>query len=340
MQNSTSGTWVPDENQFYDISGVKLSTPVSFVFTGRKIDHQSKLLLAGSCFAENIGHWLQNLGFDAEVNPAGIAYNPISIAKHIEMALSPGSAEVDDLVETDFGFAHLDFHSDLSAISKPALISKLGRAMAQYAKNLLGADTIIFTFGTAIIFESVKTGRVVNNCHKLPDIHFSKRQLNEDEMALAFNVALEMIFSKNPNAEVCFTVSPVRHLRHGAIENQRSKARLIRLCEMLCESDKRCHYIPIYEYVMDELRDYRYYRHDDLIHLNEGGLEMVQQQFEQHYLEPTNARMLERIKRWQHLKSHRVMHPGSDSAKAFEEKLRKETAELGLLFPKLIGRTR
>ena len=318
---------------------MKLTTPVSFEFSGRKINHQSQLLLAGSCFAENIGHWLQRLGFSAVVNPSGIAYNPVSIARHIDMALKARIPGEEELIETDFGFAHADFHSSLSASSKPDLISILRKALGQHGQSLREANTIFFTFGTAVVFEKVIDGVVVNNCHKLPDNLFRKRYLSESEMFNSFMGALNEIFTHNPDAEVCLTVSPVRHLRHGAIDNLRSKSRLIRLCEMLCESEQRCHYIPVYEYVMDELRDYRFYRYDDLIHLNDAGLEMVQERFEAHYIEPSSAALMDRVKKWQHLKSHRVLHPGSDAATAFEEKLRKETDALGLLLPSLTSRS-
>jgi hypothetical protein len=305
---------------------VKLSTAVIFSSPARKLTHQDKLLFAGSCFAERIGEWLELSGYDAVSNPAGIAYNPISMSQHIGIALRSEAASRDGYVSTEHGVAHYDFHSSLSANDQIAAVQMLDAALKEMRDRLHCAQAVFFTFGTSIVFERTVNGEVVNNCHKMPGHLFRQRYLSETEMYTAFAKSLKHLIEENPSVQVYLTVSPVRHLRHGAIDNQRSKARLIRLCEMLCADFSQCSYIPVYEYVLDELRDYRFYRHDDLIHLNEAGLGMVQERFTAAFISPESQKLMERVLRWREMQAHRIMHPETAAAKKFAERLASETA--------------
>ncbi len=314
---------------------MKLATPVAFSAPEQKLSHQDKLLFAGSCFAERIGDWLVHSGFDAGVNPAGIAYNPISMAVHLALALKSGTTDASGYVHTPVGVVHYDFHSSLSANEQGAAEQMLNIAIKEMRSSLLNANAVFLTFGTAIAFERMDNGAVVNNCHKLPGKYFRQRFLSEAEMYASFSDALTVLFEANTAIQVYLTVSPVRHLRHGAIENQRSKSRLIRLCEMLCTDFSQCNYIPVYELVMDEFRDYRFYRHDDLIHLNEAGLGMVQERFASAFISPQSQKLMDRVQRWREMQQHRIMHPESATAKTFAERLAAETTEIHKLLPRL-----
>jgi hypothetical protein len=305
---------------------VNYFTEVKFEESRKKFDYRSRLLFLGSCFSENIGEWLKDLRFQTRINPFGITYNPVSIARQISYSLEgkpfPGEHEIAYLGKT----VHLDLHKDIAGEER---ILQLGKTLKA---DLLNSSHLFLTFGTSFAFRYRKTGKIINNCHKIPGSEFEKVLLNENEMCKVLEEALEKVFEANKALKVFVTVSPIRHLRHGAIDNQRSKARLIRLCEMLESRYDRVDYIPIYELVMDELRDYRFYRSDDLLHLNQLGLEIVKNRIRDYYIDSKSYDLMDRVSKWLKMKNHRLLDYKSHESKKFLAKLQAETAELEKIF--------
>jgi hypothetical protein len=175
-------------------------------------------------------------------------------------------------------------------------------------------------------FKSKKNGRTVNNCHKLSSDFFERDIPDESFFFEAIGAALAELKMVNPKIKICFTVSPVRHMRHGAVTNARSKARLVRLCEMLCDAFDNTTYLPVYEFVLDELRDYRFYRHDDLIHLNEAGMEMLRERLLENIIDPACVPLLQQIEKLNRMEAHDLFHPKTAESLSFIEK-RQELAE-------------
>ncbi len=307
---------------------MNLSTPINFPPVSKSISYADHLVFLGSCFAENTGAWLNELHFDAAVNPTGISFNPISMAGHIRSALREEKVQEDALIFRNSQYVHLDFHSVFNDQQRENYLFKVNEARKKLRTDLLDCDTLFLTFGTAIAFHHVETGAVVNNCHKLDASLFNQSFLDETDMKAQMSEVLQLLQSRNPKIEIYLTVSPIRHLRHGAIDNQRSKARLIRLCEMLCAQLPRCTYIPVFEYVLDELRDYRFYRHDDMIHLSELGLNMVRDKIKSHYIHPSAYPMVERVEKWNRMKSHRLIDEISEEARIFQQKRDRISSEL------------
>jgi hypothetical protein len=312
---------------------MKLSTEIDFPKLPHRLGYTDAAVLLGSCFSEHIGTWLDGLKFNASSNPTGIIYNPVSIAKHITHALGDIHLHDSDFFDNEGQSVHCDFHSSLNGVNQSQTLLQIEDAVSRLKKDLLAAKMLFVTFGTSIVFERKDNGQVVNNCHKLPAANFQKRTLSELEMADSMRNALQMLRAFNPEVQLVLTVSPIRHLRHGAVENQRSKARLIRLCEMLGEGDQNCIYLPIYEYVMDELRDYRFYRHDDMIHLNELGLEMIREKIREHVISPDALHLMSRVEKWKQMSAHRVMQSETPSAIKFLKKLQAETEALSQILP-------
>jgi len=308
---------------------VNYFTEVQFEESSKRFDYGSRLLFLGSCFSENIGAWLQDLRFQTIVNPFGITYNPVSIAQQIRHSLTGKSFPGEHELEYRGRTVHLDLHKD--AIGEDEIL-QLGNKLKA---NLLNSSHLFLTFGTSFAFKYRKTGRIINNCHKIPGSEFEKVLLNESEMFEFLEEALIELFSENKDLPVFLTVSPIRHLRHGAIDNQRSKSRLIRLCEMLESRFENVQYIPIYELVMDELRDYRFYRSDDLIHLNQLGLEIVKSRIRDFYIDPSSYSLMNRVSKWLKMKNHRLLDPKSAESEKFLTKLQSETEELDEIFRKL-----
>lgn len=269
--------------------------------------------------------------FDTHPNLTGIIYNPASMARHISMALSGARLDKGSFVASQGLWIHTDFHSSLAHPEAAEAARLVNAALAALDQQLRCARVVFITFGTAVVFRKKEDNSIANNCHKLPSSLFEQTMPGEDFFENHMRTALMHIRAVNPEATFYLTVSPVRHLRHGAVINQRSKARLIRLCEMLVESLPGVHYLPVYEMAMDELRGYRFYRHDDLIHLNEAGLTLIQERLESSIVDPAALPLLQRIKRWRSMHNHRILQPESTEAKVFSEKRDKEKHQLEAL---------
>lgn len=266
--------------------------------------------------------------FDAHPNVTGIAYNPASIARHISMALSGERVDEESFIESQGMWVHTDFHSSLSHPDADGAARVVNAALVDLNQRLRRARVVFITFGTAVVFRKKEDDSIANNCHKLPSSLFEQTMPGEDFFEKHMRTALMLVQAINPDVAFYLTVSPVRHLRHGAIMNQRSKARLIRLCEMLTESLPGVHYLPVYEMAMDELRGYRFYRHDDLIHLNEAGLTLIQERLEASIIDPSALPLVQRIKHWRNMHNHRILKAESAEAKAFSEKRENEKRQL------------
>ncbi len=287
----------------------------------------------GSCFSENIGGWLREMKFDSLSNICGITYNPISIARHVSRSIDDEFISESELLESREVYVHPDFHSSFNHSDSKIVSKQINNAIEKLGKDLRSSSFLFLTFGTSIAFEYKANGQIVNNCHHLPSSDFLKRMLEEEEMLNSLDAALAKLIEINPNLEIILTVSPIRHLRHGAIENNRSKARLIRLCELLESKYDNAKYLPVYEFVMDELRDYRFYRQDDFIHLNELGIRLIQEKFSEALISEYALPLMARIKKWKSMADHKIENHNSEESKAFLKKLEKEESELAKLLP-------
>jgi hypothetical protein len=312
---------------------MNLFTQVPFPDTKNMIDYQSRLVFIGSCFTEEIGGWLRDLKFTSHINPYGITYNPISIAGQILDALEGRDLNEKDIQERDGSFFHPNFHSSMNRSTGGDFLKSAKENRALLEKELKSADFLFLTFGTSIAFEWSKTKEVVNNCHRLPAGDFKKVMLSEDGMTEELMAAIEKLKSVNPKIEIVLTVSPIRHLRHGAVQNQRSKARLVKLCENIDARCTGCIYLPIYELVMDELRDYRFYRQDDLIHLNEGGLEVIKDRFTTSMIDSASFPTIRKVEKWRRSMAHRIQNTESETAQKFKLQLIELTEELNKELP-------
>lgn len=312
---------------------MELFTKIAFPEMKDKLDYKSKSTFMGSCFSENIGGWLGQLKFDVSSNLTGTIYNPISIADHITRCFHTDSVRADDLLKSRDNYVHTSFHSVFNGTDKIKVCEKINRATSALKENLLNSDFLFITFGTAIAFAKKSTKEIVNNCHHLPSGEFTKTMLDEESMHKELHPILNLVHSKNPKIKIILTVSPIRHLRHGAIENSRSKARLIRLCELLESDFEYCTYLPVYEFVMDELRDYRFYRQDDLIHLNELGLGLIREKVNETLISKEAFPLMERIRKFNLMEAHKIQNSGSEESKAFLKKIESEKSDLEQLLP-------
>lgn len=261
-----------------------------------KMKPGARVLLVGSCFADEIGEKMVRGGFDAMVNPFGTLYNPASIAVNLLRALSEkevpmlGNVVFEDVEGVWHSWLH---HSSFSSVDVATVVARMNETTHRVADFLRDADVLIVTLGTAIIYRLKETGMLVANCHKQPDSLFVRERLTAYDIVDQWQMLLQLLESVNPKLKVLFTVSPIRHKRDGYHVNQISKGILLQAVD-----EMGVEYFPAYEIMMDELRDYRFYA-DDMIHPSVQAVEYIWQRFQDTYFDnKTKDAVAKATKEW------------------------------------------
>ena len=294
---------------------MKLYTSVDIVPAVRQIGYGDKILLLGSCFADNIGAKFAEHYFQATINPFGTLYNPASIAAAIT---NVGNSQ---LVEHNGLWHSMMHHGAFSDKDKEQLIARCEQSRALLQRALMEASTVVVTFGTAWVYEM--EGQVVANCHKLPASRFTRRCLTVNEIVEMW----QPIVASMPDKHWIFTVSPIRHVKDGLHANQISKAILLQAVDQLGQS-----YFPSYEIMMDELRDYRFYA-EDMVHPSAVAVEYIWQRFVDTYMnKDTQSEMRVLNQLWRD-NQHRMLHPDTDEARTFLQRLAERKAQLQQRYP-------
>ena len=296
---------------------MKLLTPVERPARRPCIDYPHRLMLLGSCFATHIGARLQESRFRCDVNPYGVLYNPLSISTALREMLAGKVYTPDDLYEHQ-GLWHSPMHhGDFSAASARDALRKINLRLEQAARQLDGLDFLLLTWGTAWVYEDRETGRVVGNCHKLPEACFRRRRLSVEEIVADTASLLSVMLARNNRLQVVLTVSPIRHVRDGLHDNQLSKATLLLAAEQVRTAfPDRVFYFPAYELLLDELRDYRFYA-DDLVHPSDLAVRYVWERFIEWCLSPDARRVMAEVEDIRKALAHRPLHPESEEYKRF-----------------------
>ena len=296
---------------------MKLLTPVERPARRPCIDYPHRLMLLGSCFATHIGARLQESRFRCDVNPYGVLYNPLSISTALREMLAGKVYTPDDLYEHQ-GLWHSPMHhGDFSAASAGDALRKINLRLEQAARQLDGLDFLLLTWGTAWVYEDRETGRVVGNCHKLPEACFRRRRLSVEEIVADTASLLSVMLARNNRLQVVLTVSPIRHVRDGLHDNQLSKATLLLAAEQVRAAfSDRVFYFPAYELLLDELRDYRFYA-DDLVHPSDLAVRYVWERFIEWCLSPDARRVMAEVEDIRKALAHRPLHPESEEYKRF-----------------------
>ncbi len=228
----------------------------------------------GSCFAENIGKRLKNAHISTNINPFGILFNPVSMAECLEILLSEKTFALEDLFEQNGIWRSYMFHSRFNSMDSSAALEQMNHSIEIARENLQKSRFLILTLGTANVFLEKGSNKIVANNHKQATNLFDRKQLTINEITSQLTAALTLLKKVLPNIEVIISVSPVRHIKDGLVQNQRSKARLLLATESLCEQLDFVHYFPAYELLNDDLRDYRFFE-KDMIHPNEIAIDYV-----------------------------------------------------------------
>lgn len=311
---------------------MELYTRIPWAKPRFQFDYADRITLMGSCFAESIGSLLTENKFTTDVNPFGILYNPASVAEGLRMLLHPERFTPEDLFlheGTYHSFAH---HGRFSSTSADECLERINGRLFQSSDFLREATRLVITLGTAYVYRLRSTGKIVANCHKLPEGLFERRRLSASEIVEEWRPLLLALWEQNPELKILFTVSPIRHWKDGAHENQLSKATLLLAEEALRqEFPERIDYFPAYEILLDELRDYRFYA-DDMLHPSPLAVDYIWQHFVGHLL---SADARSALMEWEGIRKallHKPFHPESEAYAGF---LRNTLARIARLHERL-----
>lgn len=307
---------------------MNFTTPISIPKSSNPIDYNSKIVLLGSCFAENIGDKFEYFKFQNSINPFGIIFNPVSIEKLIQRAVNQDFFTEKDVFFHNEKWQCFEVHSELSSENKEELIDNLNRILVDFYTQIQQATHIIITYGTSWVYRNKFSNEIVANCHKVAQNQFDKELLSTEFIERAIENSLNLIAKINPSCNIIFTVSPVRHIKDGFIENQVSKSHLLAsIYKTINHQPSTTNYFPSYEIMMDELRDYRFYE-ADMLHPNQQAIDYIWIKFFEKYVNEKEFATMNEICSIQRSLKHKPFNEKSESHQKFMLMLENKIKEL------------
>ena len=297
-----------------------------------KIDYRDKIMLVGSCFTEHIGDSLAALKFQVMQNPNGIIFDPSTVASSITSYVENKKYSAEELVHLNELWQSWQHHSRFSGINQEEVLDVINNSQQEAHEFLRGARWVIITLGTSFSYRLLEGAKPVANCHRAPSAWFDKHMMSIDETITALDTMIYRLFQFNPAINIIFTVSPVRHIRDGIVENNRSKSRLLEAVHHLVNKFSRIHYFPSYELVIDVLRDYRFYD-IDLVHPNFQATSFVIEQFMDHYVNESSVTLSKEIEKIVVARKHKPFQPDTDAHKNFLKLHAERTKHLMSSYP-------
>ncbi len=296
------------------------------------IGYSSLVFSVGSCFAVNMAERLSHFKFANVVNPTGILFHPEAICNFFRDVAGERRFSAADTFFHNELYHSFDAHSDLSRMHQDEIVGSLNAAMERSRQQMQRASHIIVTYGTAWIYRHLSSQRVVANCHKVSQKDFSKELLSCDSIRESTSRIIEIIRGINRTTAIIFTISPVRHIKDGFIENQRSKSNLLAGMHDAIQNKEDVHYFPSFEIMMDELRDYRFYA-DDMIHPSRAAIDYIWQRFTESWISEDSYPIMKEVDSVSKSLAHKPFNPETNSHRQFLEDLNKKIDALQKRFP-------
>lgn len=286
------------------------------------IQHSDSISLIGSCFTQVIGNKLINSGFDIDINPFGIIYNPITISQALEKIIIKGFLENKDLVFDGDYFKSYSHHGDFRSKTKEGVLEMINLRIGKSSEFIRKSKYLILTLGSSWVYMHNETQKIMGNCHKMNANLFTRKLLSIEEIKENLSRSIELFLSNNETKDpkLIITISPIRHLKDGYRENQISKSILHLATEEICKENPRVEYFPSYEIIMDDLRDYRFYA-DDMLHPNNIAVDYIWEKFQATYFNTKTINLVKKFEDLSRMKSHRIFNPGSSAHKALINKI-------------------
>jgi hypothetical protein len=313
------------------------STPIEIEVSPKKITYQDRIMTLGSCFSENIGKRMQSAYFSIDINPFGVLYNPISLLNSIELLVLNKAFNQDDIFKWNDLWQSFSHSSLFSSPTQDACLSKINNQLDTSHSFFKQTDYLIITLGTAWVFEEKTTRKVVSNCHKLPSSEFLRRRLTVEEIVADYSMLIGKLKSLFPNLQLIFSVSPIRHWKDGAHENNLSKSILLLAIDKLKDLYDNVSYFPAYEIQMDELRDYRFYD-SDMLHPSEVAIDYIWKRFSETYFDEKTLLIKKELEQLSADLAHRPLQPDSVEFKKFQLNTEKKKIFLKNKYPFLESR--
>lgn len=298
------------------------------------VKYSDTIMLIGSCFTENMSERLAQHKFNHLSNPNGILFNPISVADSLESYIEDKIYTPKDLFYLNELWNSWDHHTRFSHIDKEKALEGINQSQVAASKAIKSANWLIITLGSSFQYYLTETGKPVANNHRAPSQWFEKRLLDTNTIINRLSAAIDKLLILNPGIRLLITISPVRHIRDGVIDNNRSKARLIESVHILCEKYTRAHYFPAYELVIDILRDYRYYD-IDFVHPNYLATSFVWEQFVNACIDPLTRQQMREVLEISISRAHRPRFPETEAHKKFLASCYSKVEKLAIEHPYL-----
>ena len=307
---------------------MQFTTKITIPKSSFPIDYNSKIMSLGSCFAQNIGEKFNYFKFQNIVNPFGIIFNPVSIEKLVNRIVNKIEfTEKDIFFHNDLWHCY-EVHSEFSNPNKEDFLIILNQLVESIHNQIKDSTHFIITLGTSWIYRNIENNEIVANCHKVPQKQFTKELLSIETIEVSIQNSIELIQKVNPNCSFIFTVSPVRHIKDGFVENTLSKAHLISAIHNIinCQSST-VNYFPSYEIMMDELRDYRFYA-ADMLHPNQVAIDYIWERFSESSISDESKNLMQEVDSIQKSLLHRPFNPDSENHQKFLKTLNQKIQTL------------
>ena len=283
----------------------------------QKVNYAQKFLFTGSCFAENIGEIMKAYKFNVQINPHGILFNPASIAVALRRYIDNKAMQENELFFENESWNSWEHHSRFSNSDKQICLTEINNSISSANDFIKNGDWLFITFGSAFVYRRNATNDFVGNCHKISQKEFTKQLLSVTEIVADYKIILQQLKTLNSKIKIIFTISPVRYIRDGIVENNLSKARLIEAVHELVKQHDNSFYFPAYELVIDDLRDYRFYK-TDLVHPNEQAITYVFEKLMNTAFDEETKLLFEKIKDIITAKQHRPFNRNTEAYRKFK----------------------
>jgi hypothetical protein len=286
---------------------MKLTTEIPVAPSKYQIRVKDEILLVGSCFAQEMGQWFIQRRFEVNLNPNGILFHPMVIARCLRRAMEGRSYAESEFVSHNDLYHSFDFHGAFTSPSESLLLQSTNEVLQKTRTTIEGSSTLVLTWGSAWGYKWNENGHWVSNCHKIPQSNFTKQLISSSEIVEEYQMLFTALRAINPNLQVILTVSPVRYWRDGAHGNQLSKAHLLLAADQLAGSHDYVHYFPAYEVMMDELRDYRFYA-ADMLHPSPQAVEYIIEKFQAMFFSDEVRHYVKQVDPLWKFLAHRPLH--------------------------------
>jgi lysophospholipase L1-like esterase len=314
---------------------MQFRTQVPIPTFNHPIDYSSRIVSLGSCFAVNIAEKFDYFKFQNTVNPFGILFHPLALEKFIGFAVNKTLFTDSDIFFHNERWHCFDAHSEISNSDKRTFLEELNSKIAASKISISDASHCIITLGTAWVYRNLESDAIVANCHKVPQKQFKKELLAIADITRSIRNIIQLLQQGNPQLQIIFTVSPVRHIKDGFVQNQQSKSHLIAALHEVLNDAENAVYFPSYEIMMDELRDYRFYS-EDMLHPSKTAIDFIWERFTSAFLTDNARNLTTEVDSIQRALSHRPFDAESTAYKRFLETVSTRINTLQKQFPHIV----